>query len=393
MSKQDKNHSIIAKDAFIGYLLLACTVISLIVANTRLGANYLQFWNHPIFGHKISAWINDGLMAVFFLMIGLELKREFLYGELKSVKQATLPLAAAIGGMIVPAVIYIIFNWGQGTLRGFGIPMSTDIAFVIAIIAILGSRVPPALKVFITALAVIDDLGAVLVIAIFYTTNFSIAHLLLALILFTAMALLGQLVKPTTRGVENIVTLTLLASGTVLWFLIIKSGVHASISGILVALTIPSYQGAQDAPLARLERYLHNPVYLIILPLFVLANTAIPFNHLMAEGFTINAFLSQSHIAGIALGLFLGKPLGIIAGVWWALVRGWGKLPDGMNAQHIIGAGFLGGIGFTMAIFITALAFDSSALADSAKIAIIGTSALSAALGYFILKRTELFQQ
>ena len=389
MSKQDKKISIIAQEAFTGYLLLACTVISLTIANTRLGAQYLHLWLQPIGDHELSEWINEGLMAIFFLLIGLELKREFLYGELKSVKRAILPLSAAIGGMVVPAVIYIILNYGQGTLRGFGIPMSTDIAFVIAIIAILGQRIPPALKVFLTALATIDDLGAVLVIALFYTTQFSLLHLMLGLLLFTAMVLFGQIVKPRSKRGKNGITMILLAAGVALWILTIKAGIHASISGLLVALTIPSYEGHQEAPSQRLEHFLHKPVYLFILPLFVLSNTAIPFSHLMEGSDSINAFLSQPHFAGITMGLFLGKPLGISLGVWWALVRGWSNLPEGVHVCHIIGAGFLGGIGFTMAIFITSLAFGSDAMADSAKIAILGASVLSAVLGYFILKRAE----
>ncbi|MCQ2272855.1 MAG: Na+/H+ antiporter NhaA [Bacteroidales bacterium] len=380
---------LLSKETTAGYFLLACTVASLIIANTHCGPAYLDFWNHSIGGHPFSHWIDDGLMAVFFLLVGLELKRELLYGELKSMKQAILPIFAAIGGMLVPAVIYIIFTWGQAVQMGFGIPMATDIAFVLAILAVLGSRVPKPLKIFLTALAVIDDLGAVIVIAVFYTSNFTFLYLLLALILLGLIFVIGQIAKADTHAKANWLIVFSLLAGVGVWILLMRSGIHASIAGVLVAMAIPSYHGAEDAPAARLEHGLHLPVYFFVLPLFILSNMAIPLNHILpvAESAStgLGIFFSQAHVTGIMAGLLLGKPAGIIMGVLLVLTLRWGALPEGISVKHIVGAGFLGGIGFTMAIFISALSFDDSMLIDTAKLAVVGASVISAAAGTIIL--------
>lgn len=381
--------SLLAKDTVAGYFLLICAVVSLSIANTQWGTSYLDVWNHPIGGHPFSHWIDDGLMAIFFLLVGLELKRELLYGELKSKKQAVLPIFAALGGMFVPAMIYIALTWGESVQTGFGIPMATDIAFVLAILAVLGSRVPKSLKVFLTALAVIDDLGAVIVIAIFYTSDFSLPHFLLAFILLTLIFLVGQMANPSTRKRENLLIAFSLLAGVGVWTLMMRSGVHASISGVLLALTIPSYNGANDAPAARLEHRLRVPVYGIVLPLFVLSNMAIPLHDILPSSASFSSsmltFLSQSHVLGIVIGLLVGKPVGILLGVSLVLKMRWGTLPKEVSAKQIIGAGFLGGIGFTMAIFISALSFEDNTLMDSAKLAVVGASVAAALIGTIVL--------
>lgn len=382
--------NLLAKDTVAGYFLLICAVASLIMANTSYGTSYLQVWNRPIGGHPFSHWIDDGLMAVFFLLVGLELKRELLYGELKSKKQAILPIFAALGGMLVPAFIYLSLTWGQPVQIGFGIPMATDIAFVLAILAVLGSRVPKSLKVFLTALAVIDDLGAVVVIALFYTSNFSLFYLLLALLLVAVILVVGQKVKASTRQRENLLIGFCLLAGTGVWVLLMRSGVHASIAGVLIALAIPSYHGAEKSPAVRLERGLHLPVYFIVLPLFILSNMAIQLNHVIPDaesfGASMSLFFSQSHVMGILFGLLIGKPVGILIGVLFVVMMRWGKLPEDITALQMVGAGFLGGIGFTMAIFISALSFEDGTLIDTAKLAIVGASVIAAAVGTVILR-------
>lgn len=367
-----------------GVILVLCTVLSTSIASTSLGEHYLTIWEHQVGSHTLSQWINEGLMAVFFLLVGLELKREVLYGTLRSIKKSMTPIAAAIGGMVVPACFYILFNWNSDTLSGFGIPMSTDIAFVMAIIGILGTRIPVSLKTMLTAMAVIDDLGAVIIIALFYTKDFSIPYLLLALLLFVTIFFAGQLIKPKTKRREHLLTAFILLCGIGIWFLVMASGIHASVTGLLIALAIPSFTGAADEPAALLESRLHRPVYFIILPLFVLCNTAIPISQLIA-GSSFEEFILQPHIMGIFVGLLLGKPLGIVMGTWYVLWRGYGELPAEIGSRQIIGAGFLGGIGFTMAIFIGSLSFQDLLLEDSAKIAIMATSVVSATIGTILL--------
>lgn len=382
--------SVLAKDTVAGYFLLICAVVSLLIANTHWGAGYLKVWSHSIGGHPFSHWIDDGLMAIFFLLVGLELKRELLYGELRSRERAILPVFAALGGMLLPAAIYIVLTWGTSVRAGFGIPMATDIAFVLAVLAVLGSRIPKSLKVFLTALAVIDDLGAVIVIAVFYTSQFSFPYLMLAFLLLALIYIVGQSGYAVSRKSANLVIVFSLLAGVGVWLLLMRSGVHASIAGVLVALAIPSYFGAEDAPAARLERGLHGPVYFFILPLFVLSNMAIPLNNVWpaAESLWASAaqFLSQPHVLGIVFGLLVGKPLGIISGVLLVLLLRWGKLPADLSMRHIVGGGFLGGIGFTMAIFISALSFSDGALIDTAKLAVVAASVLSAAVGTVVLR-------
>ncbi len=387
----------IPKDVIIGILLISCTIGSLFFANSSFGASYQEFWNHSVGGHPLSHWIDDGLMAIFFLLIGLELKREFQEGELKSPKQAILPIAAAIGGMLFPAIFYLAFNWGLPSQNGFGIPMSTDIAFVLAIIAILGSKIPKSLKVFLTALAVFDDLGAILIIAIFYTSDFSFIYLAFTLLLFGILFFVSRFSKPQTVQGEKRLLFFLLSTGIGLWILLMKTGIHATISGILVALLIPSRSyiktSAEATPVLalskQLEHCLHNPVYLVILPLFILANTAIPLNDIFPQSqfnfHDISQIINEPHVAGIASGLFFGKPLGILLGVFIAVRFNWAQIPQDLRFNHLIGAGFLGGIGFTMAIFVTSLSFDDIQMINSAKLTILAVSVIAAIIGSILL--------
>lgn len=381
--------SVLGKDTVAGYFLLICAAASLVIANSRWGVPYLRVWNHSIGGHPFSHWIDDGLMAVFFLLVGLELKRELLYGELRSRERAILPVVAALGGMLLPAAIYLSLTWGESVRAGFGIPMATDIAFVLAILAVLGSRIPKSLKVFLTALAVIDDLGAVVVIAVFYTSNFSLIHLLLALWLVALIFIAGQSVDLRSSGKRKALIAFSMLVGVGVWMLLMRSGVHASVAGVLVALAIPSYFGSEDAPAARLERGLHGPVYFFVLPLFVLSNMAIPLSNVWPEAGSLWAsaaqFLSQPHVLGIVFGLLVGKPLGIILGVLSVLLLRWGKLPADLSMRHIVGGGFLGGIGFTMAIFISALSFSDGSLIDTAKLAVVAASVTAAVVGAVVL--------
>ncbi len=360
-----------------GYLLVICTILSLVLANIGgLGDAYLSFWTSSFCGHPVSHWIDEGLMSIFFLLVGLEIKREMLTGELRSLKRSALPLAAALGGMLVPAAIYLTINAGRPTLGGFGIPMSTDIAFVVGILALLGSRVPPALKVFLTTLAVIDDIGAIVVIAIFYTASVNYLFLLASFAVFGVMLLLNMLWKVDKTWIY-------LLLGVLMWVLVIESGVHATLAGIMVAAAIPFRKEREDHPAARLEKNLHKPVYFFVLPLFVLSNTAI------VGGTEVLPMLTQPHAVGITSGLLIGKPVGILLATWLALKLGWAELPERLKTRHLIGAGFLSGIGFTMSIFVTTLSFDNILLVDSAKLAILFSSVVAAVLGSIILLKTK----
>lgn len=374
------------KETSAGYLLLACAFLSFLVANTAWGSRFSAIWNYSLNGHPVSGWINDGLMAVFFLSVGLELKQELLYGTLKSPRRALLPAAAALGGMLLPVLIYLGFNAGTSTWNGFGIPMATDIAFALAVLAILGNRIPASLKIFLIALAVIDDIGSVLVIALFYTSGFNMVFALLALLTFGILFLLGHNIRPVSLKGEKRLTAFLLAGGILLWWLMSESGIHPSISGVLAAMTIPSRGGKRMASSIRLHKRLHHPVYYLILPLFVLANTAVPLHDILpADGFSF-ALFTQNHTLGIIIGLLVGKPAGILLGSYMALYSGLAELPKGMNFRQLIGIGFLGGIGFTMAIFITALSFTDAATIGTAKLCVFFASLVAAIIGAVLLR-------
>jgi NhaA family Na+:H+ antiporter len=407
-----------------GILLLACTVIALAWANSPWADAYEALWRTPFavgFGDAplrkpLLLWINDGLMAVFFFVVGLEIKREVLAGELASPRRALLPIAAALGGMLAPAALYVAVNRGGEGLRGWGIPMATDIAFALGVLALLGRRVPLALKVFLAALAIIDDIGAVLVIALFYTAEISWAGL------GAGAVLLALLAGANWAGVRHTLVYALLGLG--LWYATLRSGVHATVAGVLLAMTIPATPrlGAPDVvargqdllerlreavrrdedpladnaqrealesmekvtagaqtPLQRLEHALHPWVAYAIMPVFALANA----------GVRVGGDLGQAALhpvsLGVILGLAVGKQLGIGLAVWLTVRSGLARLPRAVTARHVYGAALLGGIGFTMSLFIAGLAFGDSPLLDTAKVGILIASLASGLAGLLVL--------
>lgn len=365
-----------------GILLMLCTIVSIAIANSGFGNAYLDFWHTKVgfaIGDAISLqislehWINDGLMAVFFLLIGLEIERELYVGELSELKQASLPIIAAIGGMVIPALLYFLVNRGSETAGGTGIPMATDIAFALGVLALLGNRVPVALKIFLVALAIIDDLGAIAVIALFYQSDFSLYYFVSACGVFAGLLVLNRL---------GLLRLPLyLVLGVVMWYFTLKSGIHATIAGVLLAFAVPFGSGDDASPSFRLQHFLHHPVAFIIMPLFVLANTGITLTDNWIGG------LATVSSLGILIGLCVGKPLGITLFCLLAVKSGISHLPTGVTWRHIIGAGFLGGIGFTMSIFITLLAFGNPEIVQSSKIAILLSSFMAGIIGYLILNK------
>ena len=355
-----------------GLLLILCTIVSLVVANSSMGEGYHHFWQTQFSGQSLEYWINDGLMTIFFLLIGLELEREIYKGELSNIKDALLPIFGAIGGMLIPATIFILFNYGTSTQSGAGIPMATDIAFALGILSLLGNKVPTSLKIFLTALAVMDDLGAILVIAIFYTKTLLWSNLLIALGIYVILLVIGRL------KVTNLIPY--LIGGVIMWYFMLHSGVHATITGVLLAFAIPFGRGGKKSTSYILQHFLHKPVAFIILPIFALANTAIVLSS------DIGGTLTQNYSLGIALGLIVGKPLGIFVLTFLAVKIGICQLPSDLNWKSIFGVGFLGGIGFTMSIFITLLAFDSETIINNSKFVILISSLIAGVLGFVFLK-------
>lgn len=361
-----------ASESSGGLLLVFCTLISILLANFVLQDSYVDFWHQKAGMISIEQWINDGLMAVFFFMIGLELKREVFIGELSSARTGLLPVFAAVGGMIVPAGIYMLLNYGTDTQHGFGIPMATDIAFAIGILSLLGDKVPFSLKVFLTAVAVIDDLGAIIIIALFYSSDLALFPL--SVVFATFLLLIGlNLLKVKS------VPLYILG-GLVMWYFMLQSGVHATVAGILLALTIPFEKGSKKAASYRLQSFLHVPVAYVILPIFALANTAIVFGPGWSSGLLANSSL------GIILGLVFGKPIGILLICFLVIKLNIAALPGRLNWSQMLGAGMLAGIGFTMSIFIALLAFDSDFLITESKISILLGSLISGLIGFAWLK-------
>ncbi len=357
-----------------GLILLACTCLSLILANSDIGGPYMHVWHVNVGGMSVEHWINDALMAVFFLLIGLELEREVYVGELSNIKNALLPMAAALGGMCVPAGIYVLFNHGMPTQTGTGIPTATDIAFALGILSLLGNRVPPALKIFLTALAVADDLGAIIIISLFYTQTLVLSNLLIALGIFVVLLALNRL------KVYSLIPY--LIGGIVMWYFMHLSGVHATITGVLLAFAVPFERKEGKSPSYVLQHYLHYPVAFFVLPLFALANTAIPFESKWSE------IVSEPLGLGISMGLIIGKPVGITTFAYLAVRLGLCRLPRLVNRYHILGIGFLGGIGFTMSIFITMLAFNDPIMINNAKLAVLLSSCIAAAIGFTLLNFT-----
>ena len=359
-----------------GVLLIICTLISLVLTNSAFGSQYLNFWQLNIGGLSLAHWINDALMAIFFLLIGLELERELYSGELSNFKNALLPIFAAFGGIVVPALIHYSLNAGTPTQAGIGIPMATDIAFALGVLAILGNRIPPSLKVFIVAFAVIDDLSAILIIAIFYTAQLSIWYFAGAISVFLLLIILNRFFR--------IISLApYLLGGALMWFLMLKSGVHATLAGVMLAFAIPYSSKVNDleSPSHRLEHILHKPVAFIILPIFALANTSV----VISADWMQNLISANS--VGIMAGLLIGKPLGVTVLCFLAVISGLCRLPPDLNWRHIFGAGILGGIGFTMSIFITNLAFTGNIeTINASKTAILLASLSAGLIGFLWLK-------
>jgi Na+:H+ antiporter, NhaA family len=355
-------------------LLVLSTLIALALTNSSVGPTYSAFWQLQVGGMSLEHWVNDALMAVFFLLIGLELERELYVGELSEPRKALLPIVAAIGGMAAPALIHFGFNAGSSTQDGIGIPMATDIAFALGALALLGKRIPTALKVFVVAFAVMDDLGAIVVIAVFYTAQLSVAYLV------GALAVWGLLIT-LNRFFRIMALAPYLLGGAVMWVLVLKSGVHATIAGVLLAFAIP-FSGTQGpSPSHRLEHALHRPVAFLILPIFALANAGI------LVGADWLQDLTSSNSVGIFTGLVIGKPLGVVLCCLLATYVGLCKLPPDLGWAHILGAGMLGGIGFTMSIFIANLAFPADTDVVNASKMTIMLASLTAGIAGFIWLR------
>lgn len=411
-----------------GIVLMAAAVIALLWANSPWSSQYFALWESELsfgFGgriitHDLHWWINDALMAVFFLVVGLEIKREVLVGELNSIRQAALPLSAAIGGMVAPALIYAAFNLGTPGIAGWGVPMATDIAFALGVMALAGSRVPFALKVFLTALAIVDDIGAVLVIALFYTS--SVSWIFLA----AAFGIFVLLIGANILGVRNIIVYSLL--GIALWVMILYSGVHATLAGVILAMTIPASRKIKrdefkrkahsylhdfdhagevhhrllsveqqqallsletvvedvQAPLQKMEHGLHPWVIFGIIPLFALANAGINI------GGNLSTMLLDRVSLGIIAGLVLGKQIGITLGAWLAVKLRFAQLPAGVTWRQIYAVGWLAGIGFTMSLYISELAFGAASQLDAAKVGILAASLLAGLVGFFLLRQVVL---
>nr|MBC7612241.1 Na+/H+ antiporter NhaA [Pseudopedobacter sp.] len=357
-----------------GLILVFVTALSLFLANSAWQTEYINFWHFDLGGHSIVHWINDGLMTIFFLLIGLELEREIYHGELSDIKNASLPIFGAIGGLLVPVGLFLLLNFGTDTQAGAAIPMATDIAFAIGILSLLGNRVPTSLKIFLTALAIIDDLGAIIVIAIFYTTSIEFINLFISLGVFGFLLILNRL------KVYNLIPY--LIGGVIMWYFMLHSGVHATITGVLLAFAIPFRNKGEKSPSYILQHLLHKPVAFFILPLFAIANTCI------AVGDSWQSSLGHTNSLGIIAGLVIGKPLGIVLFSFMGVGLGLCALPADLKWKNIIGVGFLGGIGFTMSIFITLLAFDNADIVNNSKIAILIASLLAGTIGFIFLKLT-----
>ncbi|MBH9739427.1 Na+/H+ antiporter NhaA [Vibrio navarrensis] len=358
-----------------GILLVIAAAIAMVIANTSLNDIYQSVLHSYVFGMSVSHWINDGLMAIFFLLIGLEVKRELLEGALKSKETAIFPAIAAVGGMLAPALVYVLFNSGDPkAVQGWAIPAATDIAFALGIMALLGKRVPVSLKVFLLALAIIDDLGVVVIIALFYSGDLSTLALTIGFIMTGVLFLLNA--KEVTKLTWYIVV------GIILWAAVLKSGVHATLAGVVIGFAIPlNGKKGEHSPLKHMEHALHPYVAFAILPLFAFANAGISL-----EGVSVSGLTSMLPL-GIALGLLIGKPLGIFSFSWVAVKTGVARLPEGITFRHIFAVSVLCGIGFTMSIFISSLAFGgvSPEYDTYARLGILMGSTTAAVIGYCLL--------
>lgn len=366
-----------------GIVLITFVVISLLIANSTLSDSFQGLldskFGADIFhlNYSVSVWVNDGLMAIFFLLVGLEIKRELLEGELSDIKKASLPIFAAVGGMLIPALIYFSLNHNTDYKNGWAIPMATDIAFSLAIISLLGKSVPNSLKIFLSALAIVDDLGAIIVIALFYTAQIDWISLGICAGITALLIILNR------SGVKNLIFY--LIPGLFLWYFMHHSGIHATIAGVILAFTIPTNSSETEISLLeKLEGKLHIPVSFVIMPLFALANTNITFQKEVFEGFINPLSL------GIIGGLFVGKVVGINLFSWLSIKMKWAELPAFSGWKSMIGVGFLAGIGFTMSIFVSLLAFpDEVEIQNVSKISILIASVLSGITGYLLLKSNK----
>ena len=370
-------------EASAGIILVAAALAALVLANSPLGDLYAQFRDVPgsvqvgalTISKPLLLWVNDLWMAVFFFLVGLEIKREFLEGQLSSAAQLVLPVAAAVGGMAVPAMIYVFWNWGDAsTLSGWAIPAATDIAFALGILALVGSRAPLSLKVLLTAIAIIDDLGAILIIAAFYTDNLSIVSLGLAGVAIVGLIVLNRL------GITHVAAYLII--GAILWVCVLKSGVHATLAGVITALAVPLKVQDQDghSPLRHLEHQLHPWAAFLILPTFAFANAGVSFSNVGWES------MVEPVTLGIALGLLVGKPLGVFVPIWLCIRLGLAPMPTGARWMQLFGLALLCGIGFTMSLFIGGLAFEAAGFDAPVRIGVLGGSVLAAAAGYAVLR-------
>lgn len=363
-------------DAFGGILLMLSAVAALLVANSTFAEFYDGFLNAKLsvtlndegLSKALILWINDGLMAIFFFLIGLELKREMLEGKLKNPRDVVLPGVAAIGGMILPALIFAYFNWGLASLDGWAIPAATDIAFALGILALVGTRAPASLKVFLLTLAILDDLGAIVIIALFYTAELKVDYLLFALLPLAGLAWLN------IKGTHRLTPAILL--GAIMWFFVLKSGVHATLAGVVTAFFIPLKDKYGKSPLHSLEHALTPYVLYLILPIFAFANAGV-----VLAGLTLDDLLAPLSL-GIMMGLIIGKQLGVFGFVFLMVKLGFARLPHGANWLHIYGVACLAGIGFTMSLFIGSLSFEDPAMMNQVRLGVLSGSILSALLGY-----------
>ncbi|MGB8622708.1 MAG: Na+/H+ antiporter NhaA [Paracoccaceae bacterium] len=364
-----------------GILLMFAAIAALIVANSALypyydgalGSYLAVTLNGDGLEKPLILWINDGLMAVFFFLIGLELKREMMEGKLKNPRDVVLPGMAAVGGMIVPALVFMAFNWGNpATLSGWAIPAATDIAFALGVLALLGSRVPASLKVFLLTLAILDDLGAIVIIALFYTADLKVDYLLLALLPLAGMLALNA------KGAHRIAPMLLL--GTVMWVFVLKSGVHATLAGVITAFCIPMTDKWGKSPLHKLEHALSPYVLYLIVPIFAFANAGV-----VLEGLSLSDLFAPLPL-GIGLGLIIGKQVGVFGTTFLMVKFGLAQMPHGANWLHLYGLACLSGIGFTMSLFIGSLSFADPALMNEVRLGVLSGSAISALVGYAALR-------
>lgn len=366
-----------------GIVLLLCVAVSLFIANSDWGIPFEALLTQKLgyeseqlhLCYSLISWINDGLMAIFFLLVGLEIKRELIEGELSSFKNAILPVLSAFGGAVVPAIIFFILNRGTDNAAGWGIPMATDIAFALAVLSLLGNKVPPSLRIFLAALAIVDDLIAILVIALFYSSQIHLEYLGLAACMFGLQIMFNRLNRKSLGYY--------LIPGLFMWYFIHHSGIHATIAGVLTAFTLPTTEDAVESPLEKLEQLLTNPVNWVIMPLFALVNTNIRFEDSMFGA------LGGGLSLGIILGLVLGKPIGIGLTSLIVVKLKLGALPARSKWVHLCGLGLLGGIGFTMSIFVALLSFSDPVVCAEAKFSVLLASTVSGILGYVVLRNSK----